>query len=110
MILICRDHAVNVTRWRDGQMALRWCAAGMIKAGNQFRRVNGHLHLRSLRDTLNRVTEPAGSTRHDDAVDSLSITRAATEVPQDSGHPPVGGGGTDVSRCASARQQPLSTL
>jgi putative transposase len=26
-------------------MALRWCAAGMIEAGKQFRRVNGHLHL-----------------------------------------------------------------
>ena len=28
-------------------MALRWCAAGMVEAGKQFRRVNGHLHLRS---------------------------------------------------------------
>ena len=54
MISICRDHARNVKRWRDGQMALRWCAAGMIEAGKQFRRVNGHLHLSALRDTLNR--------------------------------------------------------
>ena len=68
MISICRDHAVNVKRWRDGQMALRWCAAGMVEAGNQFRRVNGHLHLRSLRDTLERVTQPAPVTRHDDGV------------------------------------------
>jgi putative transposase len=29
-------------------MALRWCAAGMIEAGKQFRRVNGHLHLPKL--------------------------------------------------------------
>ena len=65
MISICREHAGNVKRWRDGQMALRWCAAGMIEAGKQFRRVNGHLHLRSLRDTLERVTRPAGATRHD---------------------------------------------
>ncbi|MGV1050504.1 MAG: IS256 family transposase, partial [Solirubrobacterales bacterium] len=28
MIGICREHAKNVKRWRDGQMALRWCAAG----------------------------------------------------------------------------------
>jgi hypothetical protein len=54
MISICRTHASNVKRWRDGQMALRWCAAGMVEAGKQFRRVNGHLHLRSLRDTLLR--------------------------------------------------------
>jgi putative transposase len=44
MISICRAHSANVKRWRDGQMALRWCAAGMIEAGKQFRRVNGHLH------------------------------------------------------------------
>jgi hypothetical protein len=42
---VCREHAGNVKRWRDGQMALRWCAAGMIEAGKQFRRVNGPLHL-----------------------------------------------------------------
>jgi putative transposase len=52
MISICRDHARNVKRWRDGQMALRWCAAGMVEAGKQFRRVNGHLHLAKLRAAL----------------------------------------------------------
>jgi transposase-like protein len=66
MISICRDHASNVKRWRDGQMALRWCAAGMVEAGKQFRRVNGHLHLRSLRDTLERLTQPVGTTGHDE--------------------------------------------
>jgi transposase-like protein len=54
MIEICRDHSHNVKRWRDGQMALRWCAAGMVEAGKQFRRVNGHLHLRTLRAALER--------------------------------------------------------
>ena len=33
-------------------MALRWCAAGMVEAGKQFRRVNGHLHLPALRAAL----------------------------------------------------------
>jgi putative transposase len=33
-------------------MALRWAAAGMLKAGKQFRRVNRHLHLPALRATL----------------------------------------------------------
>jgi putative transposase len=42
MISISRDHARNVKRWRDGQMTLRWCAAGMVEASQQFRRVNGH--------------------------------------------------------------------
>jgi putative transposase len=54
MISICREHAKNVKRWRDGQMALRWCAAGMLEAGKQFRRVNGHLHLPALRAALER--------------------------------------------------------
>jgi len=54
MIGICREHAKNVKRWRDGQMALRWCAAGMVEASTQFRRVNGHLHLPTLRTALER--------------------------------------------------------
>jgi transposase-like protein len=54
MIGVCRDHSRNVKRWRDGQMALRWCAAGMVEAGKQFRRVNGHLHLPALRTALVR--------------------------------------------------------
>jgi hypothetical protein len=54
MISISRDHSRNVKRWRDGQMALRWCAAGVVEAGKQFRRVNGHLHLPALRTALAR--------------------------------------------------------
>jgi hypothetical protein len=52
MIEICRDHSTNVKRWRDGQMALRWCAAGMVEAAKQFRKVHGFLHLPSLRKAL----------------------------------------------------------
>jgi putative transposase len=52
MIEICRDHASNVKRWRDGEMALRWCAAGMGEAAKQFRKVNGFLHLPAMRKTL----------------------------------------------------------
>jgi putative transposase len=52
MISICREHAGNVKRWQDGQMALRWCAAGMVEASKQFRRVNGYLHLPALRAAL----------------------------------------------------------
>lgn len=69
MISICREHSGNVTRWRDGQMALRWCAAGMVEAGKQFRRVNGHLHLPALRAALEReVTRNVGAVVHDDLV------------------------------------------
>jgi hypothetical protein len=65
MIEICRDHSTNVKRWQDGQMALRWCAAGMAEATKQFRKVNGFLHLPVLRKVLDAevvnitVTPPA---------------------------------------------------
>jgi putative transposase len=55
MIEICRDHAANVKRWQDGQMVLRWIAAGMGEAAKQFRRVNGHLHLPALRAALEQT-------------------------------------------------------
>ena len=69
MISICREHAKNVKRWKDGTMALRWCAAGMLEASKQFRRVNGHLHLQTLRDALERETaETVRPTCHDETV------------------------------------------
>jgi hypothetical protein len=46
-------------------MALRWCAAGMVEAAKQFRRVNGHLHLPKLRAALERrVRETVTPVRH----------------------------------------------
>jgi putative transposase len=71
MISVCREHASNVKRWRDGQMALRWCAAGMVEAGKQFRRVNGHLHLPALRTALERESaQSVGTMGHDDQVNA----------------------------------------
>jgi len=51
-------------------MALRWCAAGMAEAGKQFRRVNGHLHLASLRRALDEqvAAENVSATRQNDTV------------------------------------------
>src|SRR5205807_9630733 len=40
MISIARGAHRNVKRWRDGRMALRWTAAGMLEAERQFRRVS----------------------------------------------------------------------
>jgi hypothetical protein len=52
-------------------MALRWCAAGMLEADHQFRRVNGHLHLPKLRAALEahftrnvRMSVRAGCATH----------------------------------------------
>ena len=69
MISIARNHSTNVKNWQNGNMALRWCAAGMIEAGKQFRRVNGHLHLPTLRAALQReIAEPVGPVLHNDEV------------------------------------------
>jgi hypothetical protein len=64
-------------------MALRWCAAGMVEAGKQFRRVNGHLHLHlpALRAALEReFAEPVGPAVHHDEV-SAAWCSAAGELP-----------------------------
>jgi hypothetical protein len=72
MISICREHSSNVKRWQGGQMALRWCAAGMIEAGKQFRRVNGHLHLPALRTALDQhvATHNVAPTGHNETVNA----------------------------------------
>src|ERR1019366_9506842 len=70
MISICRNHSMNVKNWQNRNMALRWCAAGMVEAGKQFRRVNGHLHLPALRAALDEhaAAQTVGAIRHDDTV------------------------------------------
>ena len=70
MISIARNHSMNVKNWQNGTMALRWCAAGMIEAGKQFRRVNGHLHLPALRVALDEyvAAQTVAVMGHDDNV------------------------------------------
>ncbi len=57
MISIARDATRNVKRWRDGRMALRWIAAGMLQAEQQFRKVDGYRELHVLRRALERHQE-----------------------------------------------------
>jgi len=52
MIEIVRAHARNVKRWKDGDMRLRWAAAGMLEASKQFRRVKGYRQLPALAAAL----------------------------------------------------------
>jgi putative transposase len=70
MISIARDHSRNVKNWHGGQMALRWCAAGIAEAGKQFRRVNGHMHLAALRKALDDhvASETVSTIRQDENV------------------------------------------
>jgi putative transposase len=54
-------------RWRDGQMVLRWVAAGMDQARQQFRRVNGFLHLPALRAALDATIDAVTPSKEDAA-------------------------------------------
>ena len=58
MISIARTTNRNVTRWRDGQMVLRWTAAGMLNAERSFRRIKGYKQMPQLVDALRRHANP----------------------------------------------------
>ncbi len=71
MISIARATNRNVTRWRDGQMVLRWTAAGMLNAERSFRRIKGHKQMPQLIKALHRHAHPKT------AADSESVGAAA---------------------------------
>jgi transposase-like protein len=48
MIECIRRTSGNVKRWQNGDMALRWTAAGMLEAEHNFRRIQGHAELAEL--------------------------------------------------------------
>ena len=58
MISIARTTNRNVTRWRDGQMVLRWTAAGMLNAERSFRRIKGYKQMPQLVAALHRHAHP----------------------------------------------------
>jgi putative transposase len=59
MIECVRRTARNVKRWQNGDMCLRWTAAGMLEAEQQFRRIIGHADLAKLAARVEReVTLP----------------------------------------------------
>ena len=45
---VTRRVTARVTRWRDGEMRRRWCAAGLLLAESQFRRIKGHRAMATL--------------------------------------------------------------
>jgi hypothetical protein len=54
MIGICRATSRNVKRWQNGDMCLRWTAAGMLDAEAQFRTLIGYKHLAALALAIER--------------------------------------------------------
>ena len=63
MISIARTTNRNVTRWRDGQMVLRWTAAGMLNAERSFRRIKGYKQMPQLVAALHRHAHPDTADR-----------------------------------------------
>ena len=61
----------SVTRWREGQMVLRWTAAGMLNVERSFRRIKGHRQMPELIDALRRHANP------DKVTDTESVGAAA---------------------------------
>ena len=93
MIEIVRRTSRNVKRWQDGDMALRWTAAGMLEAERQFRRIIGYRDLAKLVIAIERTTstrthrpDPDRGGRY--ARHRLTVTPGPpSEVPRRAGHP-----------------------
>jgi transposase-like protein len=63
MIECVRRSSRNVKHWQNGEMCLRWTAAGMREAEQQFRRVVGHADLAKLAVAVEReLTLPQPNT------------------------------------------------
>ncbi|MBM3526429.1 MAG: IS256 family transposase [Alphaproteobacteria bacterium] len=68
MIECVRRTSRNVKHWQNGQMALRWTAAGMLEAEKQFRRIIGHADLATLVIAIERQrTQATTPTRQEAA-------------------------------------------
>jgi len=59
MIEIVRRTSRNVKRWQSGDMCLRWTAAGMLEAEQQFRKIIGYSDLAKLAIAIERDLAPS---------------------------------------------------
>jgi putative transposase len=77
MIEIIRRTSRNVKRWQNGDMCLRWTAAGMLEAETQFRKVVGYSDLAKLALAVERdlATRRASlhTTAHEEARTTITV-------------------------------------
>ncbi len=73
MIDTVRRTQRNVKRWRDGEMGMRWTAAGMLEAEKQFRKVIGYTQLPQLAIAIERrlTALPQPNTAQTEEADTL---------------------------------------
>jgi len=78
MIEIIRRTSRNVKRWQNGDMCLRWTAAGMLEAETQFRKVVGYSDLAKLalaveRDLATQRPTIHTTTREENTLTTLTV-------------------------------------
>jgi putative transposase len=73
MIGTVRATSRNVKRWQSGDMCLRWTAAGMREAEQQFRRIVGYDDLAKLALAVERELITQRTTTHATAKENTSI-------------------------------------
>lgn len=79
MIETVRHTSRNVKRWQNGDMCLRWTAAGMLEAQAQFRRIIGHRDLPKLALAVERDIT---ARRAADAPPPITHTATPTPAPE----------------------------
>ncbi|HEU5490908.1 MAG TPA: IS256 family transposase [Gaiellaceae bacterium] len=80
MIDTIRRVARNVKRWQNGDMCLRWTAAGMLEAEAQFRKVIGYRDLAKLAIAVERDLAAKRAATTPIATVHTPIATAAPEV------------------------------
>jgi len=81
MIGICRATSRNVKRWQNGDMCLRWTAAGMLEAERQFRKIIGYKHLAALALAVERDAASGRAATNHPAISPTTTEAAATLAP-----------------------------
>ena len=79
MIDTVRRVARNVKRWQNGDMCLRWTAAGMLEAEGQFRKIIGYPDLAKLAVAVER---DVAAKRAADTATTTFHTTVATAAPE----------------------------
>ena len=79
MIGTVRRVARNVKRWQNGDMCLRWTAAGMLEAQSQFRKIIGYPDLAKLAVAVER---DVAARRAADTPTTIVETTTPTAVPE----------------------------
>ncbi len=80
MIDTIRRVSRNVKRWQNGDMCLRWTAAGMLEAEAQFRKVIGYTDLLKLALAVERDIAARHAADTPTTTVQMPITTAAPEV------------------------------